>query len=225
MSKEKIIAVVVVLVAISGAVGYKMYSKPKADSAQVAKVEAVAKVNGVDIAKSTYDAQLASVIASLKAQGTDTDSAENSAKIKEQVLTDLINNELLTQAVTASGVVASADEVEKQVQALVAQVGGADKFAAELTKANLTDAQLRVNISKQLTVQKYLLTKIDISKAVATDAEISKFYDDNVKGKAGAPALKDIKEQIRQQIVNTKQQQLVLAFIETLKATAKIEKM
>ncbi len=224
MSKEKIGAIVVVLLIIAGAVGYKMYGEGKpAEVAETTKVETVATVNGVGITKPVYETQLASVIASLKSQGVNTDDSTQQAQIKTQVLNDLIGNELLNQAVAASGVVATAEEVQKQVDALIAQVGGADKFAAELVKANLTEAQLRENVSKQLATQKYLLSKIDISTATASDAEVSKFYDDNVKGKEGAPALKDIKDQIKQQIVNTKQQQLLAAYVESLKASAKIE--
>ncbi len=208
---------------VAGGVGYMVYGKSNKEVAVAQPVEKVATVNGVEIAKSAYESQLASAITTLKARGVNTDDATQLTQIKNQVLTDLINNEVLNQAVKASGVTATADEVEKQVQSLVAQVGGADKFAGELVKANLTEAQLRDNISKQLAAQKYLLTKIDVSKAVASEEEITKFYNDNVKGQTGAPALKDVKEQIRQQIVNTKQQQLVLAYVETLKVGAKIE--
>lgn len=211
------------MVIVAGGVGYMVYGKSNKEVAVAQPVEKVATVNGVEIAKSAYDSQLASAITTLKARGVNTDDATQLTQIKNQVLTDLINNEVLNQAVIASGVTATADEVEKQVQSLVAQVGGADKFAGELVKANLTEAQLRDNISKQLAAQKYLLTKIDVSKAVASEEEITKFYNDNVKGQTGAPALKDVKEQIRQQIVNTKQQQLVLAYVETLKVGAKIE--
>lgn len=208
---------------VAGGVGYMVYGKSNKEVAVAQPVEKVATVNGVEIAKSAYESQLASAITTLKARGVNTDDATQLTQIKNQVLTDLINNEVLNQAVIASGVTATADEVEKQVQALIAQVGGADKFAGELVKANLTEAQLRDNISKQLAAQKYLLTKVDVSKAVASEEEITKFYNDNVKGQTGAPALKDVKEQIRQQIVNTKQQQLVLAYVETLKVGAKIE--
>lgn len=223
MSKEKIGAIVVVVLLVAGGIGYTMYGKSKKEVAVTPKVETVAKVNGVDITKSAYDSQLASVITSLKAQGTDTDSADNLTKIKAQVLSDLIGNELLNQAVVVANVTVTPDELEKQVQALVTQVGGKEKFDAELVKVNLTEAQLRVNVSKQMAIQKYLVSKIDVSTAVASEAEITKFYNDNVKGKTGAPALKDVKEQIKQQIVTTKQQQLVAAFVETLKASAKIE--
>lgn len=224
LSKEKIIAGVVVL-AVAIGIGYSFMGKTK--KAEVAvetpKVESVAKVNGVDITKAVYESQLANAISTLKAQGVNTDDAAKLTEIKNGVLNDLINNELLNQAVAASGVAATADEIEKQVQALVAQVGGADKFAAELTKANLTEAQLRINIGKQLSVQKYLLSKIDVSTATASDAEVTKYYNDNVKGQKGAPSLKDATAQIKQLIINAKQQQLVAAFIQTLRQSAKIE--
>jgi len=223
ISKEKIIAGVIVLAVLLG-IGYAYMSKSKqAAVVETPKVESVASVNGVVIPKSAFDTQLAAAITNLKSQGVNTDDATQLAAIKTQVLNDLIGNELLNQAVVAAGVTTTPDEVEKQVQALIAQVGGADKFPAELAKANLTEAQLRVNIGKQLATQKYLLSKIDISTATATDAEVTKFYNDNVKGKAGAPALKDVTAQIKQQIINTKQQQLLAAFIQTLRQSAKVE--
>ncbi len=143
--------------------------------------------------------------------------------IKNQVLNDLIGNELLTQGAKAAGASTTQAEVDAQVSALVTQVGGQDKFKEELTKAALTEAQLRENISKQLTIQKYLLNNIDANSAVATDAEITEFYNTNVKGQTGAPALKDIKEQIKQQIINTKQQTLIVNFVAQLRAKAQVE--
>lgn len=224
ISKEKISVIAAIVLVVLGGVGYKIFNKSKsAEVATAPVVETVAKVNGVDITKSAYDTQLASVIATLKSQGVDTDSATNSAQIKTNVLNDLIAAELLNQAVTASGVTATAEEVQKQAEAVIASLGGADKFAAELTKANITEAKFRENLARQLAVQKYLLSKINVATATASDAEIKAFYDQNIKGKTGAPALKDIKEQIKQTIINAKQQQLISAFIETLKPSAKIE--
>lgn len=223
MSKEKIIAIVVVVVVILAGVGYKMYSKPKAEVSVAPKAEVVAIVNGVEITKPAYETQLATVIAALKTQGVNTDDATASAQIKTNVVNDMIASELIKQAAASAGVSASADDVQKQVEAIISQLGGSDKFAAELAKQGLTEAKLRENLTNQLTIQKYLLTKIDVSSATATDAEVTKYYNDNVKGKAGAPTLKDSSAQIKQFIINTKQQSLLAAFVETLKKTAKIE--
>lgn len=223
MSKEKIIAGVVVLVVLVG-IGYSYMGKSKKPVvSETPKVETVATVNGIDITKAAYESQLAAAITTLKSQGVNTDDANQLSAIKNQVLNGLIGNELLNQAVKASGVTATAEEIEKGFQTVMSNTGGADKLQAELAKNNMTEAQLRENIAKQLATQKYLLSKIDISTATASDAEVTKFYNDNLKGKAGAPALKDVSAQIKQQIINTKQQQLLAAFIQTLRQAAKVE--
>ncbi len=221
INKEKLVSVAV-LVLVAGAVTALAYFGYNKTNSPVA-VEGVAKVNGETITKSVFDAQLASAILSLKTQGVDTESADSLAKIRTQVMEDLINNELVLQGVAKAGITISAEEVEKQFQILVAQAGGADKLKEQLTAANLTEEQFRANISKQLSIQAYLLRNIDIASATATDAEAQQFYDTNVKGQTGAPAYKDIVEQIKQQIIGSKQQLLVNTFIASLRAAAEVE--
>ncbi len=223
-SMTKIIgAVVVVAVLIGG--GYLYFTKNKTGQEQVAVVkETVAKVNGIEITKEAYDAQLASSIASLKAQGVaDADSTEKLPALRTQVLSDMVSNELVNQGIKAAGIVATQAEVDAQYQALVTQLGGADKLKAEMDKAGLTDAKLRENITRQVAVQKYLLANINVASIAVTDAEIKKFYDDNSKGQTGVPPLKDLSAQIKNQLTQQKQQILISAFIDTLKAKAQIE--
>jgi len=222
MNKEKIISVIV-LVVVAGAVAGLGFWGYKAKPA-VTNVASVAKVNGVSITQSAYDAQLASVIATLKAQGTDTESADNQTQIRAQVLEDLINNELVAQQVIKAGISASEADIEAQFQILVTQAGDLEKLNAQLTASNLTETQLRANIRTQLEIQAYLLKNIDISSATASDAEAKAFYDTNVKTQADAPAYKDIVEQIKQQIIANKQQALVNTFIASLRESATVEK-
>jgi aspartyl/glutamyl-tRNA(Asn/Gln) amidotransferase C subunit len=72
--------------------------------------------------------------------------------------------------------------------------------------------------------------------AYRSDAEIKKFYDDAVKAQTEAnkklpkdqkpqpiPALKDVKAQIQQQLVLQKQQTQAAAFVQALRAKAKVE--
>jgi peptidyl-prolyl cis-trans isomerase SurA len=224
MDKKKIIGAVLAI-AIVAFGGYKFLGKDKTEVAQVneTSVDSVAKVNGVDITKETYDNQLAASITALKGQGVDVTASTTAEAIKTQVLNDLINNELVNQGVKAAGIIATAEEINVQFQAVVTQIGGADKLAAELTKANLTEAKLKENIGKQIASQKYLLANIDASKANVTDEEVKKFYDDNSKGQKNVPAFKDIKDQIKQQLTLQKQQALAQAFVQSLREKAKIE--
>ncbi|MEQ1500109.1 MAG: SurA N-terminal domain-containing protein [Parcubacteria group bacterium] len=223
MNRDKIIGIVLVVLVVAGVAVYGFKKGPK-ETAVATKTETVAKVNGIEITKATYESQLASTISTLKTQGVDTEKTENLAQIKTQVLDDLINNELVKQEIEKSGITASPEEVEKQFQAIVTQLGGADKLKTQLETAKLTEAQLRENLAKQIAVQAYLLKNIDTASVTVTDAEIKKFYDDNVKGQAKAPALKEVSDQIKQQITTNKQQVLVNALIASLKTKATIEK-
>ncbi len=226
MNKEKIISIAVLVLIVGAVAGFAMFGK-KADKAQIGDTatttaEAVATVNGVAIPQSDFDNQFAAAITSYKSQGIDTTSATTTAQIKSQVLDNLIANELVTQATLKAGVKAADADVQKQYDALIAQAGGADKFQTQLTGANMTEAQLRANIAKQLAIQTFLLQNINVASTTVTDAEIKKFYDDNSKGQTNVPKLKDVSEQIKQQLLITKQQALVNNFVAQLRATAVI---
>lgn len=229
MNKEKIVSIGAIVLVLAGIVGLAWYGGGKLKKQEVAaKPAAVALVNGVEITKEAFDTQLASAITAFKAQGINTDDPNNLSQIKIQALNDLINNELVNQGITKAGLSVGTQDVEAQVQALIAQAGGADKFKEQLTASNLTEEKLRENIGRQLLVQSFLLQNIDISTATATAAEIKKFYDDAVAAQkaqastAEIPAFKDVLEQIRQQIINTKQQTLINAFIENLRSKSQI---
>lgn len=228
MDKNKIVSIIVVVVVVLAVVGFFMFRGNKVDNPVSGNSENVATVNGVNISKTVYDAQLASAISSYKTQGIDVTNADELAKIKTQVLNNLIDNELVSQGIIGSGVKATDADVEKQIQDIIKQTGGADNFQAELVKANLTETQLRDNISKQLTLQKYLEANVDIDKITVSDAEISQFYKQYSDAQKTAsstikvPALKELSDQIKQQITSNKQQALINDFIASLRSKAEI---
>ena len=227
MNKNKIIAVLVVLVVIMGIGLYKSGSGKVMDKAADTKltpeVASVAKVNGVALSQAIFETQLAAAVASYKGQGINVEDPAKLGQIKTQVLNNLINNELVAQGASKSGVAVTGAEVEKQFQDLVAQTGGIDKFKVQLAAAKLTEDQLRGNIARQLVIQKYLQGNINTKSITVSDAEIAKFYADNSKGQKNVPALKTISPQIKQQLLLDKQQSLVNAFVTSLREGAKIE--
>jgi hypothetical protein len=220
MNKEKIVSVVVVLLVL-GAIGYGVFGMKKPATTPV--VANVAMVNGVAITQTVYDAQLQTTIASFKQQGLDTEKPENLKLIREQVLNDLIGNELVMQEINKLGLKATVEEVNAQFQAVLTQAGGADKLNAELVKANITEAQFKENIARQIVIQKYLTQNIDTSSIKVTAAEIEQFYKDNGGGAEGSPKLADVKAQIEQQLIANKQQVLVANFVAALRAKAAVE--
>ncbi|MFZ2522497.1 MAG: SurA N-terminal domain-containing protein [Minisyncoccia bacterium] len=225
MDRQKVISIGAVVLVVAGLATYSFYGGKLGKSSEQAVMESpsVAKVNGVTITKANYDTQLANAMTAYKAQGIDVDKVENLAQIKTQVLNDLISNELVMQGIATEGIKATPEDIEKQYQAVMDQAGGIDKLKTQMVTSNVTEEQLRENIARQITVQAYLLKNIDISTITVTDEEITKFYNEGVVGQEKPPALKDIKEQIRQQLLTNKQQVLINSFVQTLREKAQVE--
>jgi len=222
MNKEKLVSVIVVLLVL-GAIGYGVFGMNKPAVTTTPAVANVATVNGVAITQTVYDAQLQTTLTTFKQQGLDTEKPENLKLIREQVLNDLIGNELVMQEINKLGLKATVEEVNAQFQAVLTQAGGADKLNAELVKANITEAQFKENIARQIVIQKYLTQNIDTSSIKVTAAEIEQFYKDNGGGAEGSPKLADVKAQIEQQLIANKQQVLVANFVAALRAKAAVE--
>ena len=226
MNKDKVIGALIVLVILMGVALYGSSMNVKTAKVEDAKsapdVASVATVNGMAIPAAAFESQLAKAIATASSRGVDVQNADKLSQIKTQVLNSFISNELVTQGAKKSGLVITPDEVEKQLQTIVTQAGGADKFAAQLAASNLTEAQLRDNISKQLMVQKYLQQNVDVGSVSVSDAEIAKFYADNSKGQKNVPSLKTVSAQIKQQIMLDKEQALIAAFVDMLRSKAQI---
>ena len=219
---------IVVLVVALAVVGFFVF-RGDGLSGLNGDVENAAMVNGVAISKTIYDNQLALTLSSFKSQGMDVENADNLAQIKTRVLDDLINNELVNQGIASAGIKTNEEDVNKQVEAVIEQAGGTEKYQQELTKANLTEKQFKENISKQLALQAYLTANVDVSSITVGDDEISQFYKEYSDAQKTAsstieiPALKDVSDQIKQQISADKQQTLINEFLKSLRDKATIE--
>ena len=219
---------IVVLVVALAVVGFFVF-RGDGLSGLNGDVENAAMVNGVAISKTIYDNQLALTLSSFKSQGMDVENADNLAQIKTRVLDDLINNELVNQGIASAGIKTNEEDVNKQVEAVIEQAGGTEKYQQELTKANLTEKQFKENISKQLALQAYLTANVDVSGITVGDDEISQFYKEYSDAQKTAsstieiPALKDVSDQIKQQISADKQQTLINEFLKSLRDKATIE--
>jgi len=222
MSKKIIIGVVVVIVI--AVIGFLLFgSRNNSDDSNMDDlVDNAAMVNGVAISKSFFEAQVETAVASFKGQGIDVENPDNLLQIKNQVLTDLINNELLVQAVKEAGIEVSAEDIDKEVQIVKDQAGSQEIYEQQLAAANLTEAQLKENISNQLAVRVYLIQNVDISSVTITDDEVQKFYDDIKATQPELPSLDEIEDQVREQLIATKQQALINAFLVTLREEAEV---
>ncbi len=137
----------------------------------------VAKVNGQDIKK----AELLKEADGLKSQiGGATLPAALPAAFYRQVLDGMIAKQLLLADAKAQGVVVADAEVKQQIDGLKSRFPNPAEFNKALAAQGLTEATLMDTAREQLTVEKYVNTKVMPNVPPASDAAVKSFYDQNL---------------------------------------------
>ena len=106
-----------------------------------AGAQIVARVNGADITLADYQQML------LRYQAQPFANPDNMPKI---VLQTMIQQVLIDQAAATNKIVVTSDEVEKELQGLIASSGGTDGWNAWLKANNYTEDQLRATLHDTL---------------------------------------------------------------------------
>lgn len=225
MNTKSVIAVIVVLVIIAG--GWYLYSTGKLTSivgsgTATSTATIVASVNGQNITYGQLTAAEAQLATQAGVSATSTDPTVKS-QLQSGALDSLISLALLQQAAQKAGIVASSTAVDAQVQAAKTQLGGDAAYQQALAKQGITESALRDQIAKNLAVQIYLEQTLNLSQATATDAEISAAYDQVKSQQSDVPPLSQVKDQVKQLVIQQKQQQLISNEVAKLRQGANIQ--
>lgn len=133
--------------------------------------DVMAKVNSYKVLRSEVDKSYNSQVAGSPQKPT---AAEEEA-LRLQILLHLIDLQIHLQQADKLGVVATDDEVESkftQIKAPYTQ----EEFQKRLKDQNLTEADLKQDIRRNLTIDK-LLNKEIASKVTISDSDISNYYN------------------------------------------------
>lgn len=216
-----------IAVALIAAAGYyftKDKSGTDADQQQNTQDEVVvAKVNGVELYQDDYQRNIDQMASAYAAQGLDTNEAETAALISEQALNALVNRQVVLQAAAAANVSVSDEEIETEYQNVMTSLGGAEAMTTALEQAGLNETSLRENLENELRIQKYLEGEANLSALTVTDAEVTAYYETAKAENAEVPALEEVSELIKQQLLIEKQQAAINTVLERLRAEAEIE--
>lgn len=182
---------------------------------------AVALVNGEEVSRAEYDALAAQVAAE---QGFDpaTLDAQTQAQFESQVVDTLVSRVLLRQAIEGSGLTASAEEVNAQVEVIKGQFESEAVYLEALSAEGLTEEALRSQIGAELVMQAYLEQALNLSSVSATSAEITAAYEEIAAGE-NVPPLADVREEVEGVVIQQKRQVLVAELIQELRAEADIQ--
>jgi FKBP-type peptidyl-prolyl cis-trans isomerase (trigger factor) len=183
----------------------------------------VAVVNGEEITGSDLNTSIQQFNQAAVAQGIDTSSPEVVTDIRSQALDVLVNTTLLKQAAQEQGIEISAEETAQRLETIQADIGGAEALQARIAELGLTQADLEEDIKEEIVIQTLLDTLFAEAEIVVTDEEIQGVYDAAGGADANLPPLEEVRDQVEAQIRSSKEQEVIDAYLSTLKAEAEIQ--
>jgi peptidyl-prolyl cis-trans isomerase C len=141
-----------------------------------AKQQNAATVNGKPIPMSDYQSGIDRLDRQIKMTGRQVDEKEM-ASLKQKVINDLIDRELLKQEAQKRGIKADDAEVNAQMDAAKKNTTP-ENFQNSLKQANMTEASLKDYFASQFAIRKLIEQDVS-SKIVVTPEEAKAFYDSN----------------------------------------------
>ncbi|WP_100404202.1 SurA N-terminal domain-containing protein [Bacillus solitudinis] len=192
--------------------------------------EVVATINGQDIEKELFISLLEREASMYAAQGMDLaseDGAELLDMIKQGVVDQLVNREILVQAAADQGIKASEEEIEAELNSQLEQYQfeSVEQLEEALKAENLTLEEFREDLAVQVKVEKYMTEHVD--EPEVTEEELRSTYDEMVASnpetdEAEIPTFEEYKGELETQLQSQKQQEQMMALIEELKANSEI---
>ncbi|RME49710.1 MAG: hypothetical protein D6791_00075 [Chloroflexi bacterium] len=125
--------------------------------------DVVAEVNGIAIPMADFQRQLADARAYLLSEGlVDPDTEEGQAALRalrDQVLDQLIDQAIITQAAQEMGLTVTDEELEMSIQQIKDDLGSEEAYAQSLAANNLTEEEFR-RLQRQQLLSRKVMDKI-----------------------------------------------------------------
>ncbi|MGD9503439.1 MAG: SurA N-terminal domain-containing protein, partial [Syntrophobacteraceae bacterium] len=153
----------------------KKSASSSSDKASSSSKDKAAVVNGTVITQTAYDQEVSRFQQQMQRMGQNV-NPEQMGELKKKVLDSMINRELLLQECKRLGIKANDDEIDQQVAAIKSKVPNEADFTNMLTTLNVTEADFRNEIARDLTVKKFIMQEI-APKAEVSPEESKAFYD------------------------------------------------
>ena len=137
----------------------------------------VAIVNGNEIPNKTLEFELKQVKERFTRQGV-TLSEDQNKEVRTKTLNNLINQELLYQESQNRGIKVENEVITQRLAGVKKRFPSDAEFVKALKNIDLTEADLKVKISRGLAIEELIASQIT-DNVVITDKEKKAFYDDH----------------------------------------------
>jgi peptidyl-prolyl cis-trans isomerase C len=142
-----------------------------------AQEQVVAVVNGTRIQRKVLDREVTRASFQYMMQGIVVEG-ENLELLRQQVLQDIIDQELIYQAGTGKGIKADEALVTIKLQEIRSNFPDEEAYASALLEEGMTEQELLADIRRVLVIQAFIEREF-ASKITLAEAEKRKFYEDN----------------------------------------------
>lgn len=138
----------------------------------------VAVVNGTVIPRAEFDRGMERAYRQFAGTGRSL-SESQLPEVKKGVIESLINQELLYQESQNNSIKVEDKEIDKQLDALKKRFPSAKEYDAALAKMNLSEVEIKSQITKGLAIQQFIDTKF-VQKITVSDDETKAHYNNNL---------------------------------------------
>jgi len=140
----------------------------------------VATVNGENITQQQLDKELEMYKSGLESQGADFSGEEGKEildRLREDVLKQLIDEQLLLQEVKKKGLEPTSEDVQNEIKKIKENFETEGEFKKFLAANDINEPQLSDYVKKQLAVQN--LVEDVTADLEVTDSEVREYYEEN----------------------------------------------
>ena len=139
--------------------------------------DTVAVVNGVEISRADFDAEISRARQQFAGMGQPISSARLS-EIKKDVLESLIGRELLYQTSQKHGIKVDEAAINNQLAILKKRFPSETEFNKVLSKNNLSEAAIRAQLERNMAIKEFI-DKQFVQKVTISDKESKAYYESN----------------------------------------------
>lgn len=141
------------------------------------KPENAAVVNGTEISYKDFEWELDLYVQRLQAQGMQIPE-HLQVQVRQEVLNDLINRELIFQESVKQGIAVTDEDVDQELAAIKQRYPDPKQFDTILQSMKMSEEKLKGQIAQRSAItallEKEIVTKVDVG-----DKEVQAYYDDH----------------------------------------------
>ncbi|MBM4279688.1 MAG: hypothetical protein FJ137_02640 [Deltaproteobacteria bacterium] len=137
----------------------------------------VARINGEEVARADFDKQMERTRARFQRAGRQVAPALET-RLKENLVRKLVEETLIAQKAKSEGVAVTKEELDAKVKEHKERFGSDKAFQSFLERTSQTEADVVADLEKTLLRDK-LFAKL-LASADPTEADLKKYYDDNL---------------------------------------------